>query len=470
MLLKYFYDEKLSHASYMVGCQAVKEAVIVDPGRNVDPYIKAAEKEEMKLVGTLETHIHADFVSGSRELANRMGVKMFLSNEGNSDWKYQNIDHLPHQLVKDGDIIKVGNITFEVLHTPGHTPESISFTLTDGGANADMPMGIFTGDFVFVGDIGRPDLLEKAAGIQGTSVTGASEMFESLKRFKDLPDFMQVWPAHGAGSACGKSLGAIPSSTVGYEKRFNWAMQHEDADYFVKALLEGQPEPPKYFAVMKHVNKVGTKSVNEIPSPGIIKGIEELENRIEGGAQVIDIRSSKEFSHSHIPGTINIPFNKSFTNWTGWIVDYRRPLYLLTSPENIEEIAITLRSIGIDRLEYYMDVNKAIQSASKLESYKNMNPNEAKRLIENSEVSVLDVRSQSEWDAGHINGANHIMLGNLLDRIDEIPLDIPILINCQAGGRSAIAASILQAKGVKNVLNLAGGYADWQREMKKQNV
>ncbi|MBM7585944.1 hydroxyacylglutathione hydrolase [Bacillus pakistanensis] len=470
MLLKYFYDEKLAHASYMVGCQAVKEAVIVDPGRNVDPYIKAAAKEGMKLVGALETHIHADFVSGSRELAERIGVKMFLSDEGGSDWKYQHIDHLPHTLLKDGDIIKVGNITFEVIHTPGHTPESISFILIDEGVNADMPMGIFTGDFVFVGDVGRPDLLEKAAGVKGTSVTGAYEMFESLKHFKELPEFMQVWPAHGAGSACGKSLGAIPSSTVGYEKRFNWAMQDEEADRFVETLLEGQPEPPKYFASMKHVNKVGTTSVSELPSPAIIKSIEELETLIQEGAQVIDTRSSNEFSHSHLPGTINIPFNKSFTNWAGWIVDYRRPLYLLTEPETTEEVKIALQSIGVDQLESHMDVNKAIQSASMLESYKNIKSNEAEHLIKNREVAVLDVRSQSEWDAGHINGAKHIMLGNLLDRIEEVPLDIPILINCQAGGRSAIAASILQSKGVKDVLNLTGGYTDWQTEVKKQNV
>lgn len=192
MLLKYFYDEQLAQASYMVGCQAAKEAVIVDPARDVEPYIEAAKQEGMKLVGALETHIHADFVAGSRELATRLGTTMYISDEGNSDWKYQNIDHLPHQLLKDGDEFKLGNLTFGVMHTPGHTPESISFTLTD--VNADEPMGIFTGDFVFVGDIGRPDLLEKAAGMEGTSEAGAYDMFDSLERFKALPDFIQVWP------------------------------------------------------------------------------------------------------------------------------------------------------------------------------------------------------------------------------------------------------------------------------------
>src|SRR5699024_3145062 len=255
MLLRYFYDKKLAHASFMVGCQQLGEAVIVDAMRYIHQYIEVAEKEGMKIVGALETHIHADFVSGSRELVDRFDVTMYVSDEGDKDWKYENLDGVKHQLLKDGDKFTLGMLTFETMYTPGHTPESISFLLTDGAA-ADEPMGIFTGDFVFVGDIGRPDLLEKAAGVTQTAEPGARDMYQSVKRFKDLPDYLQVWPAHGAGSACGKALGAVPSSTVGYEKQFGWAMKIEDEQAFVDELLDGQPEPPYYFAVMKHVNKV----------------------------------------------------------------------------------------------------------------------------------------------------------------------------------------------------------------------
>lgn len=466
MLLKYFYDEKLAHASYMVGCQAAGEAVIVDPARNIEPYLKAAADEGMKLVGALETHIHADFVAGSRELAHRYGVKMYISDEGNEDWKYQNISHLPYQLLKDGDEFKVGNLTFGVMHTPGHTPESISFTLTDGGANANEPMGIFTGDFVFVGDIGRPDLLEKAAGIKGTAESGAYDMFESLKKFKGLPDFIQVWPAHGAGSACGKSLGAIPSSTVGYEKRFNWALQYEDREAFVKDLLDGQPEPPKYFAVMKHVNKVGPNILTNLLEPKELGSLTELLEAIANGKQVIDTRNASSFAKGHIDGTINIPFTQSFTNWAGWIVDYDRTLYMLVNPDELDEIKKALRSIGIDRMEYYMNVEDAIKQAPVLETYEDITPKEAAPLIDSREVEVLDVRNLTEWQEGHIEGAKHIMLGTLLDRIDEVALDRPIFVQCGSGVRSAIGTSILQAKGIKNTRNMTGGYSRWKAEVK----
>ncbi len=260
MLLKYFYDNALAHASYLVGCQKTKEAIIVDPGRDIDQYLATAGSEGVKIVAAAETHIHADFVSGARELAERVGAKLFLSDEGSTDWKYLYANEYDSQLLKDGDIVQIGQISFEVLHTPGHTPESISFVLTDKGGGATRPMGIFTGDFVFVGSVGRPDLLEEAAGVTGSAEPGARDLFRSALRFKQLPDYLQVWPAHGAGSACGKGLGAIPSSTVGYEKLFNPALQITDEQEFVDYILSEQPEAPKYFAIMKRVNKEGPES------------------------------------------------------------------------------------------------------------------------------------------------------------------------------------------------------------------
>lgn len=465
MLLRYFYDEKLAHASYVVGCQAKGEMVIVDPMRNIEPYLALAEKEKMQIVGALETHIHADFVAGSRELADRVGTKMYISDEGDADWKYQNLEGIPHQLLKDGDEFSIGNLIFKVMHTPGHTPESISFLLTDRGGVADKPMGIFTGDFVFVGDIGRPDLLEKAAGIQGTSLSGAKAMFKSLERFKALPDYMQLWPAHGAGSACGKALGAVPSSTVGYEKQFNWAMQFDDEQKFIDALLDGQPEPPYYFAVMKRVNKVGIELLKNLPPVKVVSSYEEVAQLLEDGKQVIDTRPAEDFAQGFIAGTLNIPDNNSLTNWAGWLVDYTKPLYLLINPSQLDDILIALRSIGIDNVVGYGDVTKVLEEANALESYDNITPLEAKPLIESEKVHVLDVRNQTEYDAGHIENAQHIMVGTLSKRLDELQTDKKIVVQCQGGARSAIAVSILKANGIHNIVNLTGGYMAWQQEV-----
>lgn len=465
MLLRYFYDEKLAHASYVVGCQKTGEAVVVDPMRDITAYEELAKKEKLNIVGALETHIHADFVSGSRELNDRFGTKLYISDEGDADWKYQNLDGISHQLLKDGDQFNIGNLVFEVMHTPGHTPESISFLLTDKGGSADKPMGIFTGDFVFVGDVGRPDLLEKAAGIQGTSESGAVAMFESIERFKALPDYLQVWPAHGAGSACGKSLGAVPSTTVGYEKAFNWAMQFDDEASFKKALLEGQPEPPYYFAVMKSVNKVGQKLIKDLPEPKEITSAADIEALLAEGKQVLDMRPADAYSKGHIQGTINIPFNNSFTNWAGWVVDYDKPLYLLLDTNVLDEALVALRSVGIDEVYGFAEAENVMAQAENLASYENVSPSEASEMVEKGEAYVLDVRNQTEFDEGHIDNAQHIMVGTLKNRIDEVDTDKTVIVQCQAGARSAIAASVLKANGIDNLVNMTGGYSKWQQEV-----
>jgi len=222
MFFQHIFEKSLAHSSYLVGCQAKGEAIVIDPKRDIDTYLKIAEENKLKITHIAETHIHADYLSGSQELAYVTGAKMYLSDEGGEDWQYD----FEHVGLKNGDKIEVGNLIFEVMHTPGHTPESISFLLTDTPATKE-PVMIFTGDFVFVGDIGRPDLLEEAAGLIGTKEVGAKQMFESLKKFQALPDYLQVWPAHGAGSACGKALGAVASTTVGYEKIRNWAVQFD---------------------------------------------------------------------------------------------------------------------------------------------------------------------------------------------------------------------------------------------------
>ncbi len=462
MLLKYFYDDKIAHASYMVGCQATGEAIIIDPGRDIKIYLEEAKAQEMKIVAATETHIHADFVSGSRELAEQVGARLYLSDEGDENWKYLYLDNYDHELVKDGSLFYIGNIKFEVVHTPGHTPEHISFLITDtAGANA--PMGIFTGDFVFVGDVGRPDLLEEAAGIKGTSEPGARRMFSSIQRFKELPDYTQVWPAHGAGSACGKALGAIPSSTVGYEKLFNAALVFNNEDKFVQALLSGQPEAPKYFAMMKRLNKEGPPVLNGLPQPEKLD-LARLKAVLAEGLKVVDTRSAEEFAAGHIPGTINIPGDNSFTNWAGWLLDYDEPFYLIASPASMGQVVHDLVYIGLDNIGGYFvpAIIEAWQDAGQqLQRYDLTTPAEIADKVAKGEVTVVDVRGLSEWNEGHIPGAKHLMLGYLADRVQQIPTDKPVVVQCRTSNRSAIAASILQAKGITNVMKLQGGYQEW---------
>ena len=290
-------------------------------------------------------------------------------------------------------------------------------------------------------------------------------MYHSVERFKQLPDYLQVWPAHGAGSACGKALGAVPSTTVGYEKHFSWAMQFDNEEDFVKALLDGQPEPPYYFAVMKSVNKVGIELIKNLPVPQLITSVDEIEALISAGNQVIDTRDAQSFSEGHVKGTMNVPFNNSFTNWMGWVVDYQKPLYLLVDPAAMDEMLIALRSIGIDQVLGYADVNAIVEQAQALDSYENVTPTEAKAMMESEDVAVLDVRNLTEFNEGHIDGATHIMVGTLKNRLDEVP-NKKLIVQCQAGGRSAIAASVLKANGFHNLVNMTGGYGRWVEEVK----
>ncbi|MCM3340363.1 MBL fold metallo-hydrolase [Paenibacillus sp. MER TA 81-3] len=475
MLLRYFYDEKLAHASYLVGCQATGEAIVIDPARDVTPYLKTAQAEGLTVVAAAETHIHADFVSGAREMGAKHKATLYVSGEGGPDWSYayvseENGHQLKHCLVKDGDRFNIGRLEFEVLHTPGHTPESVSFLLTDRGGGADRPIGIFTGDFVFVGDVGRPDLLEKAVGLAGTAMEGARLMFQSLQRFKRLDEYVQIWPAHGAGSACGKALGAVPSSTVGYEKRFNWALSFNDEPSFVDALLAGQPEPPTYFPRMKQVNREGPALLTDLPAPEWIEGtvVAVVGSLVQRGATVIDTRTSPAFAAGHVEGTINLPYNRSFTSWAGWLVDDERPLYVMGEADQLPGIVRDMRAIGIDRIAGTIEASAMWSGAQSgvagLQSYAEVTPADIAGKVSEGEVVVVDVRSGAEWEEGRIPGARHILLGTLPQRIREVPADKPVLVQCRTGMRSAIAAGIMQAHGIANVMNLQGGIVRWREE------
>jgi len=466
MILKRFYDEKLAQASYLIGCAATGDALVVDPNRDVEQYVRAAAAEGVRVTHVTETHIHADFVSGARELAERTGAKLHLSDEGGEDWRYAFAEASGAVLLRDGDTFRVGNVRIDVLHTPGHTPEHLSFLVTDTAA-ADVPMGVLTGDFVFVGDVGRPDLLEKAAGVEGTMEAGARTLFRSLQEFRERPDYLQVWPGHGAGSACGKGLSAVPHSTVGYERRFNWGLSADDEEGFVRAVLAGQPEPPRYFAEMKRINREGPRVLGGMPRPPRLEDA-RLAELLEEGALVVDTRRAADFAAGHVPGTLGIPLNRSFTTWAGWLVPYDRDFYLIlddADPASVDEAVRDLAMIGLDRVAGWFGagaVDARAAAGGGLQSTPRITSPELAERMRDGSVAVLDVRGAAEWEAGHLPGVGNVPLGYLADRLAEIPRDRPLVVHCQSGMRSAIAAGLLQAKGFTNVIDLAGGYADWK--------
>ncbi|MEX2283429.1 MAG: rhodanese-like domain-containing protein [Gemmatimonadota bacterium] len=467
MILKRFYDEQLAQASYLIGCAATGEALVIDPNRDIEQYLEMANAERLRITHVSETHIHADFVSGARELAARTGARLYLSGEGGRDWQYAFRNEPNVQVVHDGDGFRMGNVVVEIMHTPGHTPEHIIFFITDGAA-ADQPIGVVTGDFVFVGDVGRPDLLEKAAHVAGTMEGSARDLFRSLQRFKTQPDYLQIWPGHGAGSACGKGLSSIPQSTVGYERRFNWAFAIEEEAGFVDLVLTGQPEPPRYFGEMKRINRDGPRVLNANAKPAAL-GLAELDKLLEQQAVIVDTRRAGEFAAQHIPGTINIPLDRSFTTWAGWLLPYDADFYLLIEagqPHAIADAVKALARIGLDRVGGYVTdavLSAWTESGRELQSVPQMHAAELAAQLARGRVAVVDVRGRTEWEAGHLPGVLNIPLGYLVDHIGELAQDRPLVLLCQAGGRSAIAASLLQARGMSRVVNLVGGFAEWQR-------
>lgn len=462
MLLKYIYDDHLAQASYLVGCAATGEALVIDPARDIRPYLDLARREGLTITHVTETHIHADFVSGSRELAAATGAVIYLSDMGDADWKYAYASEPNVVTVRDGDMFMVGNIRIEVLHTPGHTPEHISFMVTDT-AGADRPMGVFTGDFLFVGDVGRPDLLEEAAGMIGTKEPGARAQFATVQKFKALPDYLQIWPGHGAGSACGKALGAIPSTTLGYEKLFNPAFQFSEETAFVRWLLKDQPEAPRYFAQMKRVNKLGPALLHTLPQPEA-QGRVALEKLVKSGMFVADMRPADAFIAAHVPGTISIPASSSsFTTYIGWLYDYAAPFcFIPPSLEDVDSILAALRAVGVDDVpaifapEVVTPQDPALPVISAAEL--------AARLPQNG-IRIVDVRGYSEYCEEHIAGAQHVLLGTLPQHLDDIPRTTPVITQCASGYRSQIAASWLRARGFDNVVNLIDSKAVWSKQL-----
>jgi hydroxyacylglutathione hydrolase len=477
MFFRMVYDDRLAQAAYLIGCQRTGEAIVIDPERDVDRYLRLAEKQNLRVVAVAETHIHADFVSGSREMAERVGAKVYVSDEGGPDWSYQWLDKKAgggsyhHQKLKHGDRFKVGNIEFRVLHTPGHTPEHICFEVTDHGGGAAEPMGIVTGDFVFVGDLGRPDLLETAAGQAGASAPSAQRLCASAREFSRLPEYLQVWPGHGAGSACGKALGAVPQSTVGYEKRFNPGVRlaaeegRAGEEKFVKFILADQPEPPLYFARMKRVNKEGPAVLGSVPAPESMApaSLAAIDARKD---VVVDTRAWKQFCSGHLPGSIFAPVDNMFSAVVGSYTPEGAAVYLVIEEDKADEAVRELMRVGVDRvagvippaaLAAYATGGGAIGRCGDISVVA------AKQRIGQPGVFVLDVRKATEFADGHLPGAVNAAHVRLPALIERVPRDQEVIVQCRSGARSARALSYLKRAGFERVVNLQGGFLAWEQ-------
>jgi hydroxyacylglutathione hydrolase len=452
MFFQQIFEEKLAQYAYLIGCQKSGEAIIIDPMRDIDRYQKIASKNRLKIVAAAETHIHADYLSGLRELAEN-GVKVLVSDEGDKDWKYEWVigSSYNHQLLKDGDEFNIGNIKFTTVYSPGHTPEHISFLVTDG-ATTDEPMGLLSGDFVFVGDVGRPDLLETAAGEVGAMDESAKTLYKSIEKFKTMPEYLQLWPGHGAGSACGKALGAVPESTVGYEQRFNGSIKAAITEKdFVEYILEGQPEPPLYFARMKRDNKKGPKVLGDVPDPAKMSIQSMIGATRTSKAVIVDARMDRmAFMNGHIQGSLYAPFNKTFNTIVGSYVSDDEDIYLIIDEDKVEASVLDLIRIGLDNIKGYASPEDLIEFENQdgtLFSTETINFEKVDELMPTEEYNLLDARKKSEFDEGHHPKALNISHTRLVDRMSEIPKDKPLLVHCKSGARAAAASALLEKEG-----------------------
>lgn len=467
MLFRQIFDPTLAQYSYLIGCQRTGEAVIIDPERDIERYIDAAAAEGLTITTVTETHIHADFLSGARDLGEATGATVYLSDEGDADWKYAwpKESSTRVELVHDGDIFKVGHIHLQVLHTPGHTPEHICFLVTDVGGGASEPMGILSGDFVFVGDLGRPDLLESAAGQVGAMEPAAERLWESTSLLDPFADHLQIWPAHGAGSACGKALGAVPTSTLGYERRFNASLGLADSgrEAFVEGILEGQPEPPLYFGRMKQENRDGTPAARSLGAIPELDAAALSAMAAGEGTVVIDTRRDRSaYLAAHWRGAVWAPWGGAdFLALAGSYVMPEEQIVLVGEPLLATQMTRALYRIGLDNV---VGIASPETLATALGDHAATIPSgdwdTVRQHMNEPAVEVLDVRRASEFAAGAVAGARNIAHTRLRARLDELDRSKRLLVHCRTGHRATAAVSYLERQGF-DVVHIGSKIMDW---------
>ena len=454
MYFKQFYLNCLAHASYLIGSDG--EAAVVDPQRDVDQYVAEAEAQNLKIKYIIETHLHADFISGHRELAARTGAQIVFGNEAQAT-----ISHLP---VKDGDELSVGRVKLRIIETPGHTPESVCVLVTDSEQDARGPQKVLTGDTLFIGDVGRPDL---AGGKGYTPQNMAAMMYDSLhEKLMRLDDAVEVYPAHGAGSMCGKNLSTETSSTIGQQRKFNYALQPMTKEQFVTMMTTDLPEAPAYFSKDAEINRSGAEALSGLPKPEPLSPIDVREIG-QHGCVVLDVRTAAEFGAAHVPGSLNIGLGGQFASWAGSLIPITASIVIVAdSEEQIEEAQIRLARVGLENLKGFLagGIDGWRAAGFEVAEVPQISVSELKDLIETQKgLQVIDVRRPAEYESGHAPRAVTAPLAKLREMLPTLGLnpDVPSAIICAGGYRSSAATSIAQQLGFTNLLNVTGGTNAW---------
>jgi hydroxyacylglutathione hydrolase len=456
MILKQFYLNCLAHASYLVGDEEAKTAAVVDPQRDVDGYLSFAAQHGLKIAHVFLTHFHADFLAGHLELRDRTGATIYLGAAAKAEYKFQPM--------RDGDAIEFGQVRLQVLETPGHTPESISILVYDLAEDAITPHAVLTGDTLFVGDVGRPDL---RAALGWSAADLGNLLYSSLReKLLPLPDSSLVYPAHGAGSLCGKAISKETVSTIGEQRRSNYALQPMTREAFVELVTADQPDAPPYFTYDAVLNSREHQTLDQALARELRPlTIDELLAEQKQGVQVLDTRDAAEFAAAHLEGSINIGLIGQYATWAGTILTRDQPIVIIADPGREGESALRLGRIGFDHVIGYLKggLRSADRSAARIVTTERIAADvAAQRLSSSAAPLAVDVRAPSERAQKQIEGSVHIPLGHLVERMSEIPSDRNVLVFCAGGYRSSIAASLLQRSGRTNVSELAGGITAWE--------
>ncbi len=449
MYFEQFYLGCLAHASYLLASEG--EAIVVDPQRDVEIYLKAAEANQVSVRHIFETHLHADFVSGHRELASRTGAQIYIGAQAEAKF--------PHVAMQDNFQLRVGKILVSALETPGHTAESMCFVITDEEKSAE-PWAVLTGDTLFLGDVGRPDLSKRY-----TPVQLAGMLYDNLHhKVLKLADSVLVYPAHGAGSLCGKNMRAERVSTIGTERLTNYALQIKSREEFVEQLTSNLPARPAYFLQDAEINRRGAPALSELPAlssiePGELKAI------LAEGGLALDVRPGEQFAAGHVPGSVNIAMSGQFASWAGALLGLAAcPVLIAESQEELSEARMRLARVGLEDARGYLKggIKRWSEAGLPLAQLSQINVEALRERLQDSGVQVLDVRREPEWEAGHIEGATWWPLDNFKVAPPEIDHAVPIAVHCKGGYRSMIACSLLQRAGFQNVVNVVGGFDAWQ--------
>ena len=455
MYVQRYYLECLSHASYLIADEVSKEAVVIDPQRDIEIYVEDAQQHGFEIKHVILTHFHADFVAGHIEIRDRFGAAIYLGQHAEADFEFEPLS--------DGSVIDLSTGRLEALETPGHTPEGISLLLFDDEHDADEPRIIFTGDTLFVGDVGRPDLM---ASIGFTAQELAESLYDSLhSKIMQLPDETIVYPAHGAGSMCGKNLGDEAFSTIGEQRQYNYALQPMERDEFVEMVTMNLPQAPAYFGHDAMLNRQERSSLEKSMQRALRKLDREqfLELR-DNGAQVLDVRSLIDFAGRHLAGAINVDIDGRFASWAGTILDPEQAIIVVADDDRVDEAIMRLGRIGFDNVQGYLEhgMESFHDTPQLLSSIQRISAPALCELDGSSgDIHILDVRNLPEREAGYLEGSQHIPLGELRERLAEVPDSGTLVVHCQGGYRSSIAASLLQRDGRDNVIDLVGGFQAW---------